>query len=90
MYTLYQCQRMTRRKNKQYNHIQQRKKTQLFKLQSKLAWRQLKGKKGYIIGNFINEKKQQYVHNLYMHNGIMLMTLNIETSYNDIKYRNII
>ena len=25
--------------------------------------------------------RQQYVHKLYMHNGIMLMALNIETPY---------
>ena len=40
---------------------------------------QLKGKKDYVIGKFINEEMQQYVHNkLYMHDGIMPMTLNIE------------
>ena len=52
----------------QYYQMQKEKKTQMFKLQTTLAWRQLKGKKEYVIGKFINEDMQQYVHNkLYMH-----------------------
>ena len=57
-----------RRKKVQYYQMQKEKKTQMFKLQTTLAWRQLKGKKEYVIGKFINEDMQQYVHNkLYMH-----------------------
>ena len=61
--------------------MQVRNKTQMFKLQPKLAWRRLKGKKEDIIGEFTNEEMEQYVCKLYMHDGIMPMTLNIETPY---------
>ena len=48
---------------------------------SKFAWRQLNQKKEDIIGEFTNEEMEQYVCKLYMHDGIMPMTLNIETPY---------
>ena len=53
----------------------------MFKLKTTLAWRQLKGKKEYVIGKFMDEEMEQYVHKLYMRDGIMPMTLSIETTY---------
>ena len=42
----------------------QEKKTKMFELQPKLTWRQLKGKKEDIIGEFTNEEMEQYVHKI--------------------------
>ena len=43
------------RKKRQYCQMQEKKKTEMFKLQPKLAWRQLKGKKEDVIGDFTNK-----------------------------------
>ena len=37
--------------------MQEKKKTEMFKLQPKLAWRRLKGKKEDIIGEFTFEER---------------------------------
>mgnify|MGYP006997905514 FL=1 len=61
--------------------MQEKKKIKMVKLQPKLVWRQLKHKKEDIIGESTDEEMEQYVCKLYMHDGIMPMTLNIETPY---------
>ena len=40
-----------------------------------------KGQKQIYIRKFTNEEMEQYVHTLYMHEGIMLMRLRIKTLY---------
>ena len=48
------------RKKRQYYQMQERKKTQMFKIQpklAKLAWKQLKGKNEGMMGQFIDRDR---------------------------------
>ena len=58
--------------------MEERKKKMLFKCQSKLARRQLKGKKEYIKSEFTNDEMLEYVQRLYMHEGVASIVENIE------------
>ena len=64
--TLYQYQRIKKKKKSQYYQMQGHNKIQMFKLQPKLARRQLKVKNEDIIRIFTNEKAEQYVHTSFI------------------------
>ena len=53
--TLHQYQRMGGER-REYYQMQEKKKTQMFKLQPKLAWRQLKGEKEDEISDFTDKE----------------------------------
>ena len=76
--TLNQKRRMVRTERQHYQ-MKETKRTQMFKLQPKLAWRYSRAKRKILL---LYEEMEEYVHKLYMHDGIMPMTLGIEIPFN--------
>ena len=74
----HQYKKVVREKKSKYFQMQERKKKRLFKLQPSLAWKQLRGKKEDIKGEFTNEEMLEYVQSLYMHEGVAPMVENIQ------------
>ena len=76
--TLYPYWRITRRNDRQYYEILERRKTQMFINSNQSSHRDITSrvyKVKYNTCQFINIEMEQCVHKLYMHNGIRLVTL---------------